>query len=164
MAMNTWLQMVSKEEIENLKVNPDLINKLNKKNRESYSTDYRSCINYFLTGDAYPDSADHVLGGLLDGTLSIETEVLENGDFGLVEPTEVKNILLELTKVDLTEVKKKVQDADPDELEEQEVDDWEILTDDNENPEKVLLSDIKRLVKFYKNAEQNGLGIVMYTS
>ncbi|GCC50143.1 hypothetical protein SanaruYs_03580 [Chryseotalea sanaruensis] len=98
---------------------------------------------------------------MLDGTLSIETEVLENGDFGLVDPTEVKNILLELIKVDLNEVKKKVQDADPDELEEQEVDDWEILTDDNENPEKVLMSDIKRLVKLYKDAEQNGLGIVM---
>ena len=164
MAITTWLKMVSREEIEILEANPSSINKLNKKKEESCSTYFQNCINYFLTGDAFPDSSENPLGGLLSGFTSVETEILENGEVGIVRPDEINQLVLELTKVDLNEVKRNVQDADSDELEEQEVYDWEILADEDENPAEVLVSDIQKLIKFYKRADKNGLGVVIYTA
>ena len=163
MAMNTWLQMVSKEEIEILEKNPTSINKLNKKKEECFSTYYQSSINYFLTGKAYPESS-RPLGSLLSGFFTIETETLENRSFGLVNPEEIKNLVFELSKVDLNNIKEKVQDADSEDMEEQEVDDWEILIDRDEKPEDILVSNISKLMEFYTSAEKNGLGIVMYTT
>ena len=68
MAMNTWLQMVSEEEIAALKRDPTSINKLNKPNAESCSTYFGCTVNYFVVGDAYPSgSAKTPLNGLLAG-------------------------------------------------------------------------------------------------
>ena len=167
MAMNTWLQLVSEAEIKSLKANPASINELDKPGKETFSTYFPCCINYFLLGDAYPNHKNP-LGGMLFGFSYVNTNTLEGGNFGVVKPDDVKKIVLASTKIDYKKLAKKIEEADPDELEEEEVDDWEVLTDDgDETPEeiaKILISEIKQLIAFYKYAEKKQLGVVMYTT
>lgn len=61
--------------------------------------------------------------------MTFKTEALENEDFGLVEPDRVNTILAALEKVDLAKVRREVQEVNQEELEEQEVTDWEMLVD-----------------------------------
>ncbi len=165
MAMNTWLQMIDDEELAALEKNPSLINKMNKPDKESCSTYFQCCINYFLTGDAYPSGKKNKpLTVFLSGLESVECSTLENGYFHLVPASMAPAIVAALEKVDKKALKKKVAAADPDELEEAEVDDYEILTDSDDDPGETLVADVERLLDFYRAAAKNKRGVVIYTS
>jgi hypothetical protein len=165
MAMNTWLQMVSEDEIAVLKRDPASINKLNKPENESCSTYYACSINYFLVGDAYPSGEqDNPLTGFLGGFESVECNTLENGCFHIVPAAMADPIAVALGKLDLDAIKAKVNEADPGELADEEVDDFEILTDDDADPGDTLASDVAALREFYRSAAKAKRGVVIYTS
>ncbi len=165
MAMNTWLQMVSEDEIAALKRDPASINKLNKPKNESCSTYFMCSINYFVCGDAYPSgTAATPLTGFLSGFESVPCETLENGYFHVVPPAMAAPIADALGKLDLDAIKDKVDEADADELADDEVDDFEILTDGDEEPGETLVSDITALLEFYRRAATAKRGVVIYTS
>lgn len=165
MAMATWLQMVTEDELRALKAAPTTINKLDKPGGESFSTHYFCSISYFVTGDAWGGDAEkNPLAGMLFGFESIDCSTLENGNFGVVTPAQVALVIAKLEVIDLDTVKAKIDDADPDELEEDEVEDFELLLEDDEPASEVLVDEIKRLTTFYKAAAENRRGIVMYTT
>jgi hypothetical protein len=164
MAMSTMLQMVSIKEIAALKKTPSGITKLNKPGAESYSTYYGATINYFLCGDAYPDGdTDHPLGAALCGIESIAAPALENGAFTLVSPEQVRAIAKALEQVDLMKLRKQVETADAEKLAEEDVDDFELLKE-TDAPSATLVSDVRMLTTFYKDAASRNAGVVMYTS
>ena len=163
MAMSTMLQMVSIKEIAALKKTPSGITKLNKPGAESYSTYYGATINYFLCGDAYPDSSDNPLGAALSGIESIAAPALENGAFTLVSPEQVRAIAKALEQVDIMKLRKQVETADAEKLAEEDVDDFELLKE-TDAPSATLVSDVRMLTTFYKDAASRNAGVVMYTS
>jgi len=164
--MNTWLQMVSADELAALKKNPPGVNKINKPAAESCSTYYGCSINYFINGDAYPSGdEEEPLTGCLAGFESVACDTLENGAFHIVPPALTAAVAAALAKVDLTTVKQRVHDADADELADEEVDDFELLSDgDEDDPAEVLAGDIEHLVAFYRSAATKQRGVVIYTS
>jgi hypothetical protein len=166
MAMNTWLQMVSADELAALRQNPPGINKLDKPAAESCSTYFGCTINYFINGDAYPSGdEDQPLTGCLAGFESVACETLENGHFHVVPPALAGPIAAALARLDLVAVKQRVDAADAEELAEEDVDDFEILTDgDEEDPGETLVGDIEHLLAFYKSAATKQRGVVIYTS
>jgi len=164
MAMATWLQMVSEAEIAALRANPPSINKLDKPAAESFRTYYFCSINYFVTGDAWGGGTDDPVGGMLSGFASVECSTLENGSFNVVTPAQAAQVSQGLDKLDVDAIKAKVDDADPDEIEEAEVDDFEILMEADEPAGEVIVSEVQSLAKFYKDAANKQLGVVMYTT
>ena len=165
MAMNTWLQMVSDDEIAALRRDPSSINGMNKPDKESCSTYFQCSINYFVVGDAYPSGTTEApLAGFLGGFESVACDTLENGYFHLVPPAMAAPIATALGKVDLDAIKDKVDEADAEELADDEVDDFEILTDGDEQPGETLVSDITALLEFYRRAAEMKRGVVIYTS
>lgn len=162
--MSTMLQMVSIKEIAALKKTPSGITKLNKPGAESYSTYYGATINYFLCGDAYPDgSGDNPLGAALCGIESIAAPALENGAFTLVSPEQVRAIAKALEQVDVMKLRKQVETADAEKLAEEDVDDFELLKE-TDAPSATLVSDVRMLTTFYKDAASRNAGVVMYTT
>jgi len=161
MAMATWLQMVSEAEIAALRANPPSINKLDKPAADSFRTHYFCSINYFVTGEAF--GGDPVRG-MLTGLEAVDCKTLENGSFGVVTPAQATGLAQQLEKLDLDAIKAKVDDADPDEIEEAEVDDFEILMEADEPAGEVIVSEVQSLAKFYKDAAKQQLGVVMYTT
>jgi hypothetical protein len=163
MAMATYLQLVSARELAKLRAQPTWINKVN--TRGTYITYYACSINYFVLGDAYPSaSRKQPLGGLLFGFASVDCETLENGNFGVVEPHQVGLVLEALAKLDLAAIRTKVEEADPDELEEAEALDYEILIEDDEPPADVIAGELESLAAFYKRAARRNAAIVSYTT
>ena len=163
MAMSTMLQMVSIKEIAALKKTPSGIAKLNKPGAESYSTYYGATINYFLCGEAYPDGTDNPLGAALSGIESIAAPALENGAFTLVSPEQVRAIAKALEQVDVMKLRKAVETADADKLADEDVDDFELLKE-TDAPSATLVSDVRMLTTFYKDAASRNAGVVMYTT
>lgn len=161
MAMNTYLQMVSDAELEALRDQPSSINRLVKPAEASYSTYYACSINYFLAGDAYP--SEGALASMLFGATAIETDTLENGSFGVVTASEAKALARALAELDLGELEARVRQADPDELADEEVDDFELLVED-EDPAKLLVAEIRQLVAFYAGAAERNMGVAMFTA
>ena len=165
MAMSTTLQMVTPRELAWLESHPTWINQLDKPGDQTFSTYYACCLNYFVVGDAWPGgSRRRPLGGMLYGFRSISTPTLENGNFGVLEPQHVPMVLGAFTSLDVAAIRKAVEDADEEQLEEDEVDDYEILVEHGEPPADVIASELDALVTFYKRAARGGFGIVSYTT
>ena len=161
MAMAAWLQLVTDKEIAALRKMPTKINKLN---NEGFNTYWYCTINYFLCGDAYPSPVKKKpLTAMLFGYESIQTSTLECGNFGLIMPSSVKAIANALENVDLAKLKKQVENADPEELAEEEVDDFELLAE-GDDAGMTVVEDVKGLRKFYSKAAKLGRGVVMYTT
>ena len=161
MAMVTWVQQVNDSEIAALQKEPGSINRLDKPAAETFRTHYECSINYFVTGDAYP--GDHPLASLLCGTTAIRTSTLENGAFGVSSAAEVAAMAEALAKVDVDGIRTAVAAADFAELMEEDVDDAEILAE-SDDPAKTLGDEVAELVRFYRSAAENALGVAAYTS
>jgi hypothetical protein len=159
MAMATYLQMVSADELAELERNPGGINQLDQ--RVWTQTYLAFVINYFLTGDAYP--TDHPLASMLGGSRSINTPTLENGSFGITEASEVAGIVVTLEAVDRAAVKAAVEAADFDEL----VADEELYELEVMDPDAVpgdVINDLEELLGFYKKVAAAGGAVVSYTT
>ncbi|MEV6387427.1 DUF1877 family protein [Nocardia xishanensis] len=161
MAQSTWLQLVSGEEIQELRADPRRINRLDKP--DWYSTHFGAALNYFLTGDPWPGPDDHELWPVLGGTETIACPTLENNAFMVVASDVAAQLAARLATVDLASVEAAVGQADFDELvDEQELYELELITPE-EAPE-IIVSEITRLTAFYAKARASQLGVVMYTS
>ena len=163
MAMAVWLQMVTDKEINALRKDPAKINRLD---NEGYSSYYYTTINFFLCGDAWPSSVRrNPLTAMFFGYDTVDTQTLENGNFGVVMPADVKAIANALAKVDFAKLAKQVENADAEELEEAECYDFEMLMDhDADDPGKAICDDVKGLRAFYAKCAKLGRGVVMYSS
>ena len=161
MAMSTWLQAVTLDEIADLRGRPDSINQLDKPHY--YRTHFGPSLNYFVVGSAYPGESDGPLWPMLHGATFVDTPTLENGSFGLITPAQASEIAALLAEVDVAAVAARVADADFDALiDEEEVDDLELITQD-EAPD-LIADDLASLVAFYAETARAGLGVVSYTT
>ncbi len=161
MARNTYLQLVSDAEIAALRKAPDSISKLDKPEKDTFSTYLFCSINYFLTGDAYPSR--HKLAPALCGTETIETAVLEDGSFSVVPAARAKKVAEALAEVDLKKLEKKVGEIDFEDLADEEIDDLEIL-EESDDPAAEIKKQVKQLVDFYQRAAEKNLGVAIYTT
>jgi uncharacterized protein DUF1877 len=162
MAQHTTLQMVTAKEIVALKKTPSTISKLNKPGAESYSTYYTASIKYFLCGSPTP-AVDNLLGAALTGIETIATPSLDSGNFTLVPADRVMPIAKALEQVDLKKLRKQVETADATALAKQKVSDFELLKE-VDAPAAAIVSDVRTLTTFYKDAASRNAGIVMYTA
>ena len=163
MPVSTMLQMVSAKEIAALRKTPSAIAKLNKPGAESYSTYYFASINYFLCGSATPDASAGPIALALAGIETINTPALENGCFTLITPDQIANIAKALEKVDLKQLRKQVETADKKAMADEDVGDFELLSE-ADSPAATIVSDVRTLTTFYKDAASRNVGIVLYTS
>lgn len=176
MAMSTTLFAVAEEVIDRLKSEPSAILQLESK--DVYSTYLWTTIPYFLNdaddegddeGDDDDDDDDelsHPLANVLSGTSSVECENLECGAFYVFDPSDVETLSKLLAAVKPSDIKKRILDAELEEVYDGEV--WEELEQqDLSEPEEVakeVLDDVKRLKAFYANAVKNKRGLVGYTT
>lgn len=159
MAMATYLQMVSPEELAQLEADPTTINKLDQPT--SMSTYYSCTVNFFLTGSAYP--GDHPLAPLVQGSRTVETATLENGSFGVVDPSDVAALVEALTTVDSNAIRQSAEAADFDELvEEEEIYELEVM-EHSEVPGD-LVEAIASLLTFYQEVSAENAAVVMFTA
>jgi hypothetical protein len=163
MAMEACLQLVTDKEIDALVKDPTKLNALSNQSAGSY---FYNSITFFLCGNAWPKaSRKKPLTAMYLGFELVPTQSLENGNFGIVRPADVKLIADALAKVDLVKLKKQVEKADPEEMEEEECYDFELLTDgDEEDPGKAVVDDVVKLRKFYEKAKKLGRGVVMFSA
>ncbi|MFE5547266.1 DUF1877 family protein [Streptomyces sp. NPDC056534] len=160
MAQSVRLQAAGSEEIDALRANPAGIGTLTGDDHRTY---LGPTLNYFLTGEAYPNPTGHPLGAVLDGAEDIDCPSLENGAFAVVPREQVADIAALLAAVDLAAVRTAVEQADFDTLlDEQELYDLELIPVD-EAP-GVITTEIKQLAAFYERAAQAGLAMAMYTT
>jgi hypothetical protein len=161
MAMSTWLQAVTAEEIAELRAQPDTINQLDKPH--CYRTHFGPSINYFVLGSAYPGERDGPMWPMLQGATFVDTRTLENGSFGLVSPAQAAELAALLAGVDIAAVAARVAGADFDDLvDEEELYDLELITQE-EGPE-LIAGELESLVEFYTETARTGLGVVSYTT
>lgn len=165
MATRTLLQLVNETEIEYLKADPNSITNVNKPIESKFTTNIPRSINHFLVGNAYPGTKNS-LRGMLSGYSIINTQVLECGNFGIISPNEVKKITQSASKINYNSIFEKVKTTVENELEDAKVEDWRILTNNGneENPAKVLISEIKHLIDFYEYTESKKMGVVTYSN
>ncbi|MBX3157353.1 MAG: DUF1877 family protein [Deltaproteobacteria bacterium] len=155
--------MVSAKEIVALRKTPSTIAKLNKPGAESYSTYYIGTINYFLCGTPTPDIKDHPIAASLFGIEQIKTPSLDAGHFMLVPPDQISGIAKALEQVDLKKLRKQVETADAAAMVKSKVGDFELLKG-NDAPAAMIVSDVRTLTTFYKDAASRNVGVVLYTS
>lgn len=175
MAMSTELFAVSTDVLARLKAAPETIAELDSK--ETFSTYLWTSIPYFLAeylhdGDAESDddsddSDDATsLANVLSGTGFVNCARWESGGLYVFEPDDVASLSAELALVDLDEVKKRVLEADLEEVFDGEI--WEELEQlDLSEPRAVasaLMEDLERLKKFYADAARKKLALVGYTT
>jgi hypothetical protein len=184
MAMSTILFAVAQEVIDHLKSEPSTIMQLESK--DVYSTYLWTTIPYFLNeaddeGDDEEDDDDddgddddggdddelsHPLANVLSGTSSVECENLECGAFYVFDPSDVETLSKLLAAVKPSDIKKRILEAELEEVYDGEV--WEELEQqDLSEPEEVakeVLDDVKRLKAFYADAVKNKRGLVGYTT
>jgi hypothetical protein len=159
MAMTTYLQRVSEDQIAQLRRKPDSIMKLDE---PGHSTTFACSLNYFVGGNAYPD-ADEPFGNLFYGE-SIDCKRLENGNFDVITPARVAALVPRLAEIDLRAFAKAVREADFDELiEEEELYDLE-LVDEDEDVAKLLVAELRSLIAFHRETAKLGLGLAVYTA
>ena len=163
MPMSTTLQMVSAKEIVLLRKTPSGISKLNKPHAESFSTYYFTTINWFLLGIAHPEREGNPLAAALQGYETIATTSLENGEFQLITQDRIQEIAHALEKIDLMKLRRSVDTADAQALAKEEVVDFELLAAED-SPAATIVTDVKQLTQFYRNAAAKHLGVVMYTT
>ena len=164
MAMATYLQMVSEQDLAKLRSRPTWVNQIDRPGEQSYVTHYFCSINYFVTGDAWPSgSRKHPLGGLLFGFASIPCRTLECGNFGVLRPDEAQLVLAALGTLDLAAIRQTIADTDPEDLADEEVEDFELLAEDDDAAE-VITNELRSLAAFYARAARYGYGVVSYTT
>jgi hypothetical protein len=163
MAMSTTLLLAGARELAKLEAQPTWINRF--RAAGTYSTYYHCSLNYFVSGDAWPSgSRKRPLGGMLFGFRSVTCPTLEGGNFGVLDPGDVPLVLAAFAKLDLAAIRDAVESADSEDLEEEEVDDFELLLEGDEAPAAVLEADLVQLIAFYKRAARGRYGIVSYTT
>jgi Domain of unknown function (DUF1877) len=162
MAMAARLQLVTDKEIDLLVREPAQINKLD---NEGFSSLWFQTISYLLCDDAWPAaSRSEPLTAMFHGHETVKTSTLENGNFGVVRPGDVKAIASALAQVDLDTLKERVETVGDEEMQDAECDDFELLKADDEDPGQTVIDDVKGLRAFYERASKLGRGIVMYAS
>jgi hypothetical protein len=165
MALATILHLVGTAELAKLRARPTWVNRLRPPDGYTYLTHHACSINYFVGGDAWPSgSQKRPLGGLLFGFSNVRCPTLENGSFGVVAPHQVRWVLDALGALDLATVRRRIEHADEGELEEQEVDDYELLLEEDGEPADVIEAEIEALVELYKRAARGRYAIVSYTT
>ena len=158
MAMATCLQMVNPEELAQLESDPSTINALDQET--CVATHYACTLNYFLTGSAYPE--DHPLAALMLGSREVEAPTLENGRFGVIDPSESAALVDALSNVDVEALRKAAQAADFDELiEEEELYELEVM-EHSEVPGE-LVEVLASLLVFYQKVSEENAAVVVYT-
>ena len=161
MAMATYLQSVSSDELAALEAKPETVNQLDQP--VCCATHLACSMNYFLTGDAYPSPEDHALAALLFGARSVDAPTLENGAFGVVDPADVAALIKALEAVDFDALRDSIEDADLQELvEEEELYELEVMEPD-EVPEQ-LVNDLQTVLEFYRNVAAENGAVVSYTT
>ena len=165
MALATILHLVGAAELEKLRARPTWLNELQPPDGSTFFTHYACSIHYFVLGEAWPaGTKQRPLGGMLFGFASVPCPTLENGSFGVVAPHQVRWVLDALAGIDLAGVRHRIDRADLDELEAQEVDDYEILVEDEGDPADVIEAELESLVELYKRAARGRYAIVSYTT
>jgi|SRR6185436_3183892 len=165
MALATILHLVGAAELGKLRARPTWINRLLPPEEHTYLTHYACSINYFVAGDAWPSgSRKRPLGGMLFGFSNVRCPTLEHGSFDVVEPHQVRWVLEALGAVDLAAVRGRIERADADDLEEEEVDDYELLLEEDGEPADVIEAELAGIVELYKRAARGRYAIVSYTT
>ncbi|MCP3100731.1 YfbM family protein [Myxococcus sp. K15C18031901] len=164
MAMVTWIQMLTDEEVAALKKAPDTITSLDKPAGEKLATQLYTAINYFLTGAAYP-AKKHPLSAVLGGEKRVKAKSVESGGFDLTTAATVVRLSAALTKVELAKIKSAIKKADFDELRDTEEVDEECVLEDSDNDEAAaaVIAEIKALQKFFASAARKKRSLVTYT-
>lgn len=159
MAMATYLQRVSDEQLAALERDPGGINRLDEP--IDFRTHFAGALNYFITGSAWP--GDEPLAAMLYGSRSVAASTLENGSFGVIESGEVAGLLAGLEAVAPSALRAAVDAADLDELiEDEELYELEVI-----DPSKLadtLVEDLAGLVRFYRQVAEAGGAVVSYTT
>ncbi|HEY5937861.1 MAG TPA: DUF1877 family protein [Kofleriaceae bacterium] len=161
MPPSTTLQMVSTKELILLRKTPSGIRKLNKPHAESFSTFYFASINWFLLGEPAPAVEGNPVAAALVGYETIATPALDAGSFNVIGADQIADIANALEKVDLKKLRKDVESADKAALAKQKVDDFELVLA-NDSPAATIVTDVKQLTSFYRNAAAKHLGVVLY--
>lgn len=165
MALATILHLVGAAELAKLRARPAWISRLRAPDEHTYATHCACSLNYFVAGEAWPSgSRRRPLGGMLFGFSNVRCPVLENGSFDVVEPHQVRWVLEALGAVDPAAVRARALGADADALEEEEVDDYELLLEDDGEPADVIEAELVALVELYKRAARGRYAIVSYTA
>ena len=160
--MAARLQLVTDKEIAMLVADPARINRLNNEGVNAY---WYTSINFFLCGDAWPSAErSQPLTAMFFGYETIDTPTLENGNFGIVRPGDVKPIARALAKVNMKRLRAQVAEADVDEMVDEECDDFDILVTDDEDPGGTIAETVAQVRAFYAKAMKLGRGVVMYSS
>jgi hypothetical protein len=165
MALATFLHLVGAAELDKLRAQPTWIHQLHPPDEYTFLTHHACSINYFVTGDAWPaGSRRRPLGGMLFGFSSVRCPTLEHGSFDVVAPHQVRWVLDALATLELAAVRDRIEHADPDELEAQEVDDYELLLEDDDAPADVIEAELTSIASFYLQAARDRYAIVSYTA
>lgn len=165
MALATILHRVGRDALEKLCAQPAWINRLTLPDGATYLTHYACSLSYFVVGDAWPSpSRKRPLTGMLSGFASVDCPTLECGNFGVAEPHQVRWVLEALGGLDLAAVRRRIEDADPAALAEDEVDDYELLLEENRDIAGAIESELEELVELYKRAARGGYAIVSYAT
>lgn len=159
MAMATYLQKVTADQIAALKSNPSSINDLNE---DGFTTYFPGLINYALTGTAWP-AGDHPLDGVVYGNSSVETSTLENAAFGVVSPEEAVEMLASLKAVDIESKRGLIpEESFYEVIEEEELDELEVIAPSE--IDETLVGELEGLIQFYEEIAEAELGMVTYTT
>ena len=161
MAMSTYLQSVSPDELAALERDPSGINALDQ--TVWMSTHLGPTLNYFIAGSAYPEAGSHPLAAMLDGSRSVPAPTLENAYFHVVETHEVAGIVTALEAVDPDALRAAIESADfGDLIDEEELYELELMAEDEVSP--AVLDDLGRLIAFYRRVAEAGNAVVSYTT
>ena len=161
MAMGTQLFPVTEAQIEKLRAKPNSITKLPADGM--FLTHYLLSINYFALGKISADTDKNPLAAMLVGFDSVECDAVETGIIGIVKPAQVKPVLEGLEKLNLDKIAKRVEAADVEDLESEDVDDFELLLDEAKSPKDQIVAQLRELTDFYRRAAMTGHGVVMFS-
>lgn len=166
MAMQTYLFLVSPEEIAALEADPRSINRLDKPEGESAGTYFACALSYFLCGEAYPSYEESgPLAAALNGVRSVDCDTLDNGEFSVVPLEVAAEAAGALAAVDRKDLQERADAADHEELvDDEELYDLEILVADGDDVGATLVRDLEAVAELYAAAAEKGCGVVMYTT
>ena len=161
MAMATYLQSVSPDELAALERNSEGVNALDQP--VWMSTYLGTTLNYFITGSAYPEAGSHPLATMLEGSRSVSAPTLENAYFHVIEAPDVSKIVAALEAVDTKSVQAAIDAADFGALiDEEELYDLEVIPE--EEVAAAVLDDLDRITAFYRAVAEAGNAVVTYTT
>ncbi len=161
MAMATYLQAVSDDEIVVLKDEPSGVSTLD--NQPDFHTYHMASINYFVVGDPSPPRETGPLAEALGGSETIKCSLLETGRFDLVPPDRAVKVLDALRGIDVDALRGAIEGADLGGLVgSQTLHDLEDVAPEDAVP--TLLRDLEDLTGFYDAIVAAGHGVVMYAT